>query len=70
MHVAIDRLKNQGMHFRVLAKALRMSGGDHSHVGTIVGNGKGRGKLVSDREGSVTCHIGTQFCFRAYVSVF
>ncbi|KAA0063109.1 hypothetical protein E6C27_scaffold1337G00170 [Cucumis melo var. makuwa] len=29
----------------------------------------GRGKLASDREGSVTCHMGTQFCFRVYVSV-
>uniref|UniRef100_A0A9I9EH74 Uncharacterized protein n=1 Tax=Cucumis melo TaxID=3656 RepID=A0A9I9EH74_CUCME len=26
--------------------------------------GKGRGKLASDREGFVTCHMGTQFCFR------
>ncbi|KAA0063966.1 hypothetical protein E6C27_scaffold616G001210 [Cucumis melo var. makuwa] len=34
------------------------------------GEGKGRGKLASDREGSVTCHMGTQFCFRVYVSVF
>ncbi|KAA0054573.1 hypothetical protein E6C27_scaffold24G003670 [Cucumis melo var. makuwa] len=32
--------------------------------------GKGGGKLASDREGSVTCHMGTQFCFRIYVSVF
>ncbi|KAA0047533.1 hypothetical protein E5676_scaffold157G00760 [Cucumis melo var. makuwa] len=32
--------------------------------------GKGRGKLASDREGSVTCHMRTQFCFRVYVSVF
>ncbi|KAA0040714.1 hypothetical protein E6C27_scaffold529G00360 [Cucumis melo var. makuwa] len=31
---------------------------------------KGRGKLASDREGSVTCHMGTQFCFLIYVSVF
>ncbi|KAA0064207.1 hypothetical protein E5676_scaffold218G00120 [Cucumis melo var. makuwa] len=31
---------------------------------------KGRGKLASDKEGSVTCHMGTQFCFRVYVSVF
>ncbi|KAM0932115.1 putative ribulose-bisphosphate carboxylase [Dioscorea sansibarensis] len=28
MHAVIDRQKNHGMHFRVLAKALRMSGGD------------------------------------------
>jgi ribulose 1,5-bisphosphate carboxylase large subunit-like protein len=26
MHAVIDRQKNHGMHFRVLAKALRMSG--------------------------------------------
>ncbi|KAA0066915.1 hypothetical protein E5676_scaffold595G00080 [Cucumis melo var. makuwa] len=32
--------------------------------------GKGRGKLANDKEGSVTCHMGTQFCFRVYVSVF
>ncbi|TYK11706.1 hypothetical protein E5676_scaffold304G00150 [Cucumis melo var. makuwa] len=38
---------------------------------TLMGcEGKGRGKLASDREGSVTCHMGTQFCFRVYVSVF
>ncbi|TYJ98382.1 uncharacterized protein E5676_scaffold232G001250 [Cucumis melo var. makuwa] len=30
------------------------------------GEGKGRGKLASDKEGSVTCHMGTQFCFRVY----
>ncbi|KAA0063741.1 hypothetical protein E6C27_scaffold1290G00250 [Cucumis melo var. makuwa] len=35
-----------------------------------LGEGKGRGKLASDREGSVTCHMGTQFCFRVYVPVF
>ncbi|KAL5647543.1 hypothetical protein ACJX0J_041898 [Zea mays] len=38
MHAVIDRQKNHGMHFRVLAKALRMSGGDHIHSGTVVGN--------------------------------
>ncbi|KAA0056389.1 hypothetical protein E5676_scaffold120G002710 [Cucumis melo var. makuwa] len=38
---------------------------------TLMGSkGKGRGKLASDREGSVTCHMGTQFCFRVYVSMF
>ncbi|TYK11930.1 Ulp1-like peptidase [Cucumis melo var. makuwa] len=36
----------------------------------VLGEGKGRGKLASDREGSVTCHMGAQFCFRVYVSVF
>ncbi|TYK13658.1 hypothetical protein E5676_scaffold299G001760 [Cucumis melo var. makuwa] len=38
---------------------------------TLMGSeGKGRGKPASDREGSVTCHMGTQFCFHVYVSVF
>jgi ribulose 1,5-bisphosphate carboxylase large subunit-like protein len=36
MHAVIDRQKNHGMHFRVLAKALRLSGGDHIHAGTVV----------------------------------
>ncbi|CAN2060537.1 unnamed protein product [Malus fusca] len=44
MHAVIDRQKNHGMHFRVLAKALRMSGGDHIHAGTVVG------KLEGERE--------------------
>ena len=35
MHAVIDRQKIHGIHFRVLAKALRMSGGDHLHSGTI-----------------------------------
>ncbi|TYK15834.1 putative mitochondrial protein [Cucumis melo var. makuwa] len=29
----------------------------------LLGEGKGRGKLASDREGSVTCHMGTQYGF-------
>jgi ribulose-bisphosphate carboxylase large chain len=37
MHAVIDRQKNHGIHFRVLAKILRMSGGDHLHSGTVVG---------------------------------
>ncbi|CAI9294936.1 unnamed protein product [Lactuca saligna] len=36
-HAVIDRQKNHGIHFRVVAKVLRMSGGDHIHYGTIVG---------------------------------
>ncbi|CAL9763821.1 unnamed protein product [Musa acuminata subsp. burmannicoides] len=44
MHAVIDRQKNHGMHFRVLAKALRMSGGDHIHASTVVG------KLEGERE--------------------
>ena len=44
MHAVIDRQRNHGIHFRVLAKALRLSGGDHLHSGTVVG------KLEGDRE--------------------
>ncbi len=44
MHAVIDRQKNHGMHFRVLSKCLRMSGGDHIHTGTVVG------KLEGDRD--------------------
>ncbi|KAA0047679.1 uncharacterized protein E5676_scaffold648G001320 [Cucumis melo var. makuwa] len=33
------------------------------------GKGKGRGKLANDREGSMTCHMGTQFCFCFYLSI-
>jgi ribulose-bisphosphate carboxylase large chain len=40
MHAVIDRQKNHGIHFRVLAKILRMSGGDHLHSGTVVGRGE------------------------------
>lgn len=42
MHAVIDRQKNHGIHFRVLAKALRMSGGDHIHSGTVVGKLEGK----------------------------
>ncbi|KAL5580662.1 hypothetical protein UlMin_013104 [Ulmus minor] len=44
MHAVIDRQKNQGIYFRVLAKALRMSGRYHIHAGTVVG------KLEGERE--------------------
>lgn len=44
MHAVIDRQKNHGIHFRVLAKALRLSGGDHLHSGTVVG------KLEGDKD--------------------
>jgi ribulose-bisphosphate carboxylase large chain len=43
MRAVIDRQKNH-IHFRVLAKILRMSGGDHLHSGTVVG------KLEGERE--------------------
>ncbi len=43
MHAVIDRNPYHGINFRVLAKALRLSGGDHLHSGTVVG------KLEGDR---------------------
>ena len=44
MHAVLDRQKTHGVHFRVLAKWLRLAGGDHLHSGTVVG------KLEGDRE--------------------
>ncbi|TYH52274.1 hypothetical protein ES332_D09G015200v1 [Gossypium tomentosum] len=41
MHAVIGRQKNHGMHFRVLAKALRMSGGDRIHAATVIGKLEG-----------------------------
>lgn len=47
MHAVLDRHPKHGIHFRVLAKALRLSGGDHLHSGTVVG------KLEGDREATL-----------------
>lgn len=43
MHAVIDRQKHHGISFLVLAKWLRLAGGDHLHTGTVVG------KLEGDR---------------------
>lgn len=47
MHAVLDRNPNHGIHFRVLTKALRLSGGDHLHSGTVVG------KLEGDRNATL-----------------
>ncbi len=47
MHAVIDRHPNHGINFRVLAKSLRLLGGDHLHTGTVVG------KLEGDREATL-----------------
>jgi ribulose-bisphosphate carboxylase large chain len=47
MHAVLDRNPNHGIHFRVLTKMLRLSGGDHLHSGTVVG------KLEGDREATL-----------------
>jgi ribulose-bisphosphate carboxylase large chain len=44
MHAVVDRQRNHGIHWRVLAKWARMIGADHLHNGTVVG------KLDGDRE--------------------
>ena len=47
MHAVLDRNPHHGIHFRVLTKSLRLSGGDHLHSGTVVG------KLEGDREATL-----------------
>jgi len=47
MHAVIDRNPHHGIHFRVLAKCLRLSGGDQLHTGTVVG------KLEGDRQSTL-----------------
>ncbi len=47
MHAVIDRNPNHGIHYRVLVKCLRLSGGDHLHSGTVVG------KLEGDRQATL-----------------
>ena len=47
MHAVIDRNPHHGIHFRVLAKCLRLSGGDQLHTGTVVG------KLEGDRNSTL-----------------
>jgi len=47
LHAVVDRQKDHGIHFRVLAKWLRLAGGDHLHTGTVVG------KLEGQREATL-----------------
>jgi ribulose-bisphosphate carboxylase large chain len=47
LHAVLDRNPHHGIHFRVLTKALRLSGGDHLHTGTVVG------KLEGDRQATL-----------------
>jgi ribulose-bisphosphate carboxylase large chain len=41
MHAAIDRSKDFGIDFLVLAKLVRLAGGDQLHIGSIVGKMEG-----------------------------
>ncbi|KAF3627055.1 Ribulose bisphosphate carboxylase large chain [Capsicum annuum] len=52
-----DLRKNDGMHFWVLVKALRISGGDHIHAGTVVG--ELQGVLPVDSRGTHIWHMPT-----------
>ncbi len=47
LHAVLDRNPYHGIHFRVLVKMLRLSGGDHLHSGTVVG------KLEGDRQATL-----------------
>ncbi|WP_324717237.1 ribulose-bisphosphate carboxylase large subunit [Carboxydochorda subterranea] len=47
MHAVIDRQRDHGIHWRVLAKWARMAGCDHLHNGTVVG------KLEGDRQSTL-----------------
>jgi DNA-binding transcriptional LysR family regulator len=47
LHAIVDRQKSHGIHYRVLAKWLRLAGGDHLHSGTVVG------KLEGDLESTL-----------------
>ncbi len=41
MHAVFTRQPNHGIHMRVVAKWLRLTGGDHLHTGTVVGKLEG-----------------------------
>ncbi|MFQ5420992.1 MAG: RuBisCO large subunit C-terminal-like domain-containing protein, partial [Anaerolineae bacterium] len=41
MHAVFTRQANHGIHMRVVAKWLRLTGGDHLHTGTVVGKLEG-----------------------------
>ena len=41
MHAVFTRQRNHGIHMRVVAKWLRLAGGDHLHTGTVVGKLEG-----------------------------
>jgi ribulose-bisphosphate carboxylase large chain len=41
MHAVFTRQKSHGIHMRVVAKWLRLVGGDHLHTGTVVGKLEG-----------------------------
>jgi len=48
MHAVFTRQPNHGIHFRVIAKWLRLLGGDHVHTGTAVGKLEGKWEELQD----------------------
>ena len=44
MHAVFTRQNDHGIHMRVVAKWLRLTGGDHMHTGTVVGKLEGSWK--------------------------
>lgn len=44
MHAVFTRQQDHGIHMRVVAKWLRLTGGDHVHTGTVVGKLEGSWK--------------------------
>ncbi|KAK4382035.1 Ribulose bisphosphate carboxylase large chain [Sesamum angolense] len=65
MHAVIDRQKNHGMHFRVLAKALRLSGGDHIHSGTVVVRWRNFRTPLGNAPGAVANRVALEACVQA-----
>ncbi len=68
MHAVFTRQKNHGIHFRVVAKWLRLTGGDHLHTGTVVGKLEGPRSetlgvvdLLRERRTSVSSERGLYF---------
>lgn len=46
-HGTYTRQKNHGIHFRVIAKWMRMAGVDHIHAGTVVGKLEGDPNMIA-----------------------
>lgn len=68
MHAVFTRQKNHGIHMRVIAKWLRLAGGDHLHTGTVVGKLEGSWKetlgiidLLRERQSAANPEHGLYF---------
>jgi ribulose-bisphosphate carboxylase large chain len=68
MHAVFTRQPNHGIHMRVVAKWLRLVGGDHLHTGTVVGKLEGSRQetlgivdLLRERSVPADAHRGIYF---------